>query len=148
MFDNTASTICGNDFKTHDIPHYTIVTKEAHIFKERPRIYAVCKKHGRTLHRMGSDGRNRCLICVRQEKARRRRSLKQRAIEYKGGKCQRCGYDTHPAALEFHHRNKKNFKLSKMADKNWRDIMRELDNTDLLCANCHREMHYQDIDKI
>lgn len=34
---------------------------------------------------------------------RKREKLKKDAIEYKGGKCQICGYDKCDSALEFHH---------------------------------------------
>lgn len=38
---------------------------------------------------------------------RRREKIKKMAIEYKGGKCQICGYDKCVGALEFHHLNSK-----------------------------------------
>lgn len=70
-----------------------------------------------------------------------RRKLKVRMIAYKGGSCQICGYDKHPAALEFHHRNPadKKFKLSGNSLK-FEAVRAELDKCDLLCANCHREV--------
>ena len=37
--------------------------------------------------------------------AKRRRALKQKAIEYKGGKCVCCGYNQHAGVLDFHHLN-------------------------------------------
>lgn len=69
--------------------------------------------------------------------------LKIQCIQYKGGKCQNCGYDRCYAALEFHHRD------PKQKDLDWRRLRRrrfeviraELDKCDLLCANCHREEH-------
>jgi hypothetical protein len=33
------------------------------------------------------------------------RQVKDRAVEYKGGKCADCGYDRCVAALQFHHPN-------------------------------------------
>ncbi len=71
-------------------------------------------------------------------------SLKLRAIAYKGGKCQICGYEKCPAALEFHHRdpNEKDYDWNKMRRRAWDDIIKELDKCDMLCANCHRERHY------
>lgn len=75
------------------------------------------------------------------KKARQRRLLKERAIAYKGSKCEICKYDRCPAAMVFHHRDPeiKDFEISTRT--NWDDIQRELDYCSLLCANCHAEVH-------
>lgn len=69
------------------------------------------------------------------------------SIEYKGGKCEKCGYDRCPGALTFHHVNP-NDKLFTIGDvahrKNWEIIKKELDKCILLCANCHFELHYEE----
>jgi 5-methylcytosine-specific restriction endonuclease McrA len=66
-----------------------------------------------------------------------------RAIEYLGGECERCGYDEHPAALEFHHySDDKNMTLGTVANKSWKKTVKpELENCSLLCSNCHRIEH-------
>jgi hypothetical protein len=72
-----------------------------------------------------------------------RKRLKARSIEYKGGRCQLCGYNKCNAALEFHHLNKgeKSFGLSRKGiTRSWESIRRELDKCVLICANCHREV--------
>jgi len=74
----------------------------------------------------------------------RRREFKQKCIEYKGGKCSICGYNRCNAALDFHHINptKEDFKIGKgyhiLNDKR----KKELDKCILICANCHRELHF------
>jgi predicted HNH restriction endonuclease len=75
------------------------------------------------------------------EASRRRADLKERAIAYLGGKCQKCGYDACPAALDFHHLagREKDFNIS--SKQSWESIQTELDKCALLCANCHREAH-------
>ena len=72
-----------------------------------------------------------------------RRRTKEKAVFYKGGKCQQCEYDKCIAALEFHHRDPaaKEFRLSSGKTRNWDKVQKELDKCDLLCANCHREVH-------
>lgn len=74
----------------------------------------------------------------------RRTILKLRAIEYKGGRCSICGYNKCIAALEFHHRDptQKEFHWGRMKCSTWNGIVTEIDKCDLLCANCHREIHY------
>jgi hypothetical protein len=78
--------------------------------------------------------------------AEARRKLKARAIAYKGGKCERCGYDRCPDALDFHHRDptEKDFQVSAGAYRRWALMVRELDKCVMLCANCHREEHYRE----
>jgi hypothetical protein len=74
-----------------------------------------------------------------------RKRTKQKLIEYKGGKCIKCGYDKCIRALEFHHRNpnEKEFAISyKGETKKIEKLLEEVDKCDLLCANCHRETHY------
>ncbi|WP_010676639.1 hypothetical protein [Bacillus timonensis] len=74
---------------------------------------------------------------------KRRKKLTMMAIQYKGGKCLRCGYNRCIRALEFHHRDpsKKEFSISnKGLTRSWERIKKELDKCDLLCANCHREV--------
>lgn len=64
-------------------------------------------------------------------------------IEYKGGKCSRCGYDKCMRALEFHHLNpqEKDFHLSKNLSKSIKTLKNEVDKCVLLCSNCHAEEH-------
>ena len=75
---------------------------------------------------------------------RHRRDLKQKAIEYKGGRCAICSYDKFNGALDFHHLDpkEKDFALSGSGiTKSWAKVKEELDKCILLCANCHREVH-------
>lgn len=71
-------------------------------------------------------------------------TLKQLSVEYLGGKCIKCGYDKCIWALDFHHRNpeEKEFGIASYASRAWYKLKPELDKCDLLCSNCHRELHY------
>ncbi len=75
--------------------------------------------------------------------AKRRRDLKLRAIRSMGGRCMICGYDKHPAILDFHHidPNSKSFGISSGGfSRSWESIKNEIAKCVLLCANCHREV--------
>ncbi len=76
--------------------------------------------------------------------AKRRRKLREQAVEYMGGKCQRCGYKTCIEALDFHHLDprEKEFGISASGmTRSWERIKTELNKCIMICANCHREEH-------
>ena len=81
------------------------------------------------------------------------RALKRKLelIEYKGGKCEKCGYDKNIAAFDFHHINPedKDFQLDArhLSNTNIKKLIQESDKCILLCANCHREIHNSKYDK-
>jgi len=80
----------------------------------------------------------------------RRKKVKELAIEYKGGSCQKCGYNKCNAALEFHHLDpsEKDFSISASGNtRGWELIKKELDKCILVCANCHREIHDEERNK-
>jgi hypothetical protein len=68
------------------------------------------------------------------------------AIAYKGGRCQLCGYSKCVQALEFHHDTEdKEHDISYMCGHRVANtkIAAELDKCMLVCANCHRELHFK-----
>lgn len=72
----------------------------------------------------------------------RRRELQERlqALKLEKG-CVDCGYDAHPAALDFDHvAGEKVAGLSQLvsASASWERIEAELAKCDVRCANCHR----------
>lgn len=78
--------------------------------------------------------------------AEHRRKTKLKAIAYKGGKCEKCGYSKYPQAMVFHHTdpNSKDFAIGQDGvARSWERIMGELDKTTLVCANCHAEIHHE-----
>jgi predicted HNH restriction endonuclease len=77
----------------------------------------------------------------RQAAYKRRKELRERAIAYLGGKCRICGYNKCSSAFDFHHVDPlgKDFNIS--AGTSWERIERELQKCELLCSNCHREVH-------
>ena len=73
---------------------------------------------------------------------RRRKALKKKAVDYKGGKCAVCGYDKCLEALSFHHSGDKEFGVSaKGYTRAWEAVRTEIDECLLVCNNCHAEIH-------
>ena len=68
---------------------------------------------------------------------------KSKAVDYLGGSCKNCN-ETEQFKLTFHHRdmNEKEFQLSDYRNHRWSLLKLELDKCDVLCQNCHRELHY------
>ena len=112
--------------------------KEKYIVKE-------CKYHGFTEYvYVKSENKYRCVKCRSAAVQKRRDKTKELLVEYKGGKCEICGYNKCISALEFHHIDpgtkdfgigEKGYTRSLEKNKN------EVDKCILVCANCHREIH-------
>ena len=109
-------------------------------------ILRVCQKHGNVRYTLDTTGRYRCASCRVDAVQKRRNKVKKLAVDYKGGKCSKCGYEKCIAALEFHHvePQHKDFSISKDGStRSWEKIKNEIDKCILVCANCHREIHSQ-----
>lgn len=102
-----------------------------------------CKHHGITEFTEGNHPR--CKSCAVEAVQKRRDKVKQMSIVYKGSSCSICGYDKCIDALEFHHidPSMKDFGISEKGyTRAWNIVKDELDKCILVCANCHRELHY------
>lgn len=73
-----------------------------------------------------------------------RQRLKDKLVAYKGGKCEICGYDKCINALEFHHLDptEKEFSIANGNAIAFEKAKKEVDKCILVCANCHREIHF------
>lgn len=76
------------------------------------------------------------------------RILKHKLISYKGGQCEKCGYNKCEGALQFHHTDpaEKEFGIANINFGkyfNMQKLQNEVDKCQLLCANCHAEEHYK-----
>lgn len=88
-----------------------------------------------------------CKVCDSIRVKTKQRRLKQRCVDYKGGKCQLCGYKKCLRSLEFHRDpSKKDFSISQWnlsSQEDFEKLKSELDKCDLFCSNCHGEVHDQ-----
>jgi 5-methylcytosine-specific restriction endonuclease McrA len=83
-----------------------------------------------------------CKKCFNRRSVERRREWKRRAVNLLGGECVRCGYSRYVGALEFHHKDPSQKDVTVSASgKAWDVIKEEVLKCDLLCSNCHREVH-------
>ena len=105
--------------------------------KDKSEFYAKNGKPGNSPY---------CKECSGKQATERTHKLKQDCVDYKGGKCERCGYDKYVGALDFHHIDptKKDFSISTLRTYKFNDrIKEELDKCILVCRNCHAEIHYE-----
>lgn len=87
---------------------------------------------------------------IEERKIQHKQSIKKwrkenriKIVDYKGGKCKKCGYNKCIEALEFHHINpeEKEYGLCNTV-LSFERLKKEADKCVLLCSNCHREFHY------
>lgn len=96
------------------------------------------QKYCCTACRTNSPGKK---IRTRQFQKTRRELINKIKME-KG--CARCGYNAHPAALDFNHvLGAKSFAISQDPKTAWQKIKAEIDKCEVLCANCHRIHTYE-----
>jgi hypothetical protein len=89
------------------------------------------------------NNNKKCNLCIAKIARYKKYNFKAECISYKGGKCEKCGYNKCPDALEFHHLNpeEKDFEISSVRKYDFALVQDELDKCVLLCSNCHREEH-------
>jgi hypothetical protein len=133
--------------------------------RDRPNgLQACCKKctnggrwkHGRfkdEVHKKRTYEINKASYQRNKDKyalqtGRRNAKYKVAALEAYGTLvCSICGFDAHPAALEFHHRDPgtKLFNVSTAIccpeKYPWDVILDEIAKCDVICSNCHRTQH-------
>lgn len=112
-------------------------------------VNKTCKIHGETQYVLRADNRYRCKQCAADAVIRRRKKLKVKAVEYKGGKCEVCGYNKCIEALHFHHMDpsKKDFGIAAGGlTRSWDRVKKEVEKCILVCSNCHAEIHTNQID--
>lgn len=120
---------------------------------KKTKICPICEKE--FFLPEGSTTRKYCLLCspqyIKTEDGRNqkptmigiRQAMKFNAVRIKGGKCEVCGYNKNIAALCFHHTDpsKKETQLSSGNTRSWEKYLYELEKCQLLCLNCHAEIH-------
>ena len=101
----------------------------------------VCRQHGDAVFVLEGRGSYRCKRCRQDAVTQRRRKIKEILVAEAGGRCRICGYDRHPAALEFHHLDPAQ-KLHAVSRRvlSLETLPMEARKCVLLCSNCHAEV--------
>ena len=87
---------------------------------------------------------------LREKQSQHMADLRMWREQYKSKlKCVDCG-ESHPACLQFHHRNRaeKSFDIGSAIGR-WRyltleRLKEEIGKCDILCGNCHAKRHWQE----
>lgn len=100
----------------------------------------------------GHGGQNRllCFSCLPFGLDKKTRVDLQCKINFKAAKieklslgCSKCGYNKCAEALEWHHEHDdKSHDPSMALRRSWSAYRKEIQSCILLCANCHREVHF------
>lgn len=111
--------------------------------KNREKLRQKSKEY---YHKNKEKSKQRAKISAKKHLEKWRSILKETNGDIK---CKECGYDKCFAALEFHHRKsrEKKFQISalfrkKPTPKRVELLKEELKKCDLLCSNCHKEIHF------
>lgn len=90
--------------------------------------------------------KNKEEVC--RQKSIRIRKVRDWFVEYKSHlSCEQCGV-SHPAVFDFHHKDakEKEYPVSELISRyggNKQRVLDEIDKCRVLCANCHRILHWE-----
>ena len=89
-----------------------------------------------------ANQRSCCYDCMPEGHQLLRSEFLDLVRKQRGGKCERCGYNTYLGALDFHHIDPSQKEIT-IGDRDFRlkDCIEETKKCILICSNCHRELH-------
>lgn len=125
---------------------YSTVRKYTKGLVNKPRYTntrGICRSCGETdKDKFYTQSQYQCKSCWNK---RTYQTAKDKILEYMesrgGAKCCRCGYDKYIGALDFHHRDPAEKDPTWSRGWSLPKLKKELDKCDIVCANCHREIH-------
>lgn len=152
---------------SNEIPNFLVVDSRRHNLQNR-KYCLTCspfKRHNtsqlhcqvlegqkpfKRYHEMSTEEKKEYNQKTYNSQKTKRLELKKQLVCKKGGKCERCGYCKNLAALTFHHLDPsiKLFEIDarSLISKSLETILKEVDKCQLLCANCHQEIHHPSFD--
>ena len=110
--------------------------KQNKAYDKHQAICKKCSKEKQKKYRGTQKGRSRSARRVMWDKI---------FIEKGGAKCIRCGIEHEAPIFDLHHRDPsaKLFSVGRGV-KNWEIVKEEIKKCDLLCACCHRIVHWEE----
>jgi len=114
------------------------------------RTCVICDVEFEVIRKHGGHNRTICYSCLPEGLSSKEQGYATNAlyrIRANRNKvelgCSKCGYNKHPAALEWHHnRGDKKDNISTSIYASWARYSKEIAKCILLCSNCHREEHF------
>jgi hypothetical protein len=111
-----------------------------------PRFCRVCSK---PLRNTGYERKKHtCPQCLKTQFRTKEREQRRQLKEAFGNACQTCGYSRCMAVLHFHHKDasEKTAWSKKKGSTSLKELYAHPERFQLLCANCHIELHHpQDV---
>ncbi len=141
--------ICGDENIFHLSFHHTDDNKEFSISNKKNSRWSTVEKEIKKCKLLCENCHAEKHYNEDNKGDKSRRSEKLIYLEYKGNKCEICGYNKCEASLSFHHKNsrEKVFNIGSLSQKitNISElkeyIIKELNKCDIVCRNCHIEKH-------
>jgi hypothetical protein len=88
--------------------------------------------------------RRKCKSCKRETQNKRKSKQREWLREYKKKlSCVRCGFNDW-RCLDFHHKGDKDNEVSNMIGLSKKRILDEISKCEVVCANCHRIIHFEE----
>ena len=119
-----------------------------HNTKRLTRTEYKCSHCGETNPEKFTKGRyTECKKCRDRYNKHAMKSNKIQSVNYLGGKCMCCGFDKGISAFDFHHvdPSQKDSNFAHHSYWSWERTKNELDKCLLLCSNCHRMLHHNEV---
>lgn len=113
----------------------------------------ICKNCGKEFNLNGHQGGQNRIFCyeclpICSDRTERNKMRRQLMKEYNNKLklargCDICGYNKCAQALEWHHPNDdKDSDPSNLLSTSFQAFLQEVEKCQLLCCNCHREVHF------
>lgn len=133
-------------WRQHNKPH---ISQYAKAYRKRqsaltPKLCAICGTFLPDRHRKTCPGACTRKWARHRYAAYRRRTHEEFTVWKEAIGCINCGYNECGAALDFHHVDGKDFRITAQdfhCRKNSKRVQAELTRCVLLCKNCHAEEH-------